>query len=97
MLALSIKMLTWRHRPVVRTQVQLTPEQAELLRRISAERGVSMAALLREAIEAWGSSTGALSDGEKRRRATAAIGVLSGGPDDLAARHDDYFVESILQ
>lgn len=82
---------------MIRTQVQLTPEQAELLRRMSAERGTSVAALLREAIDVWARSAQALSEQERRRRAIEGIGIIKGGPEDLASKHDDYFVESILQ
>ena len=81
---------------MVRTQVQLTEEQAELLHRVSVERGVSLAALLREAVEVWSAAARSLSEDEKRRRAISAIGMLKDGPADLAERHDDYFVEAIL-
>lgn len=36
---------------MVRTQIQLTQEQAEGLRRLASARGVSMAELVREAVE----------------------------------------------
>ena len=80
---------------MVRTQVHLTEEQAELLRRVAARRGVSMAAVLREAVDLWASSARGLSEDERRSRAIAAIGIIKGGPPDLAARHDDYFAEAI--
>ena len=82
---------------MVRTQVQLTAAQAELLRRMSSERGVSIAALLREAIDLWAAAAGVLSEDERRERAIQGIGVVKGGPEDLSARHDDYFAESVLQ
>lgn len=34
-----------------RTRVHLTEEQAERLRRVAAERGLSMAAVIREAVD----------------------------------------------
>ena len=80
---------------MVRIQVRLTDEQAELLRRVAARRGVSMAALLREAVDLWASSAHGLSEDERRARAIAAIGIIKGGPPDLAARHDDYFVRGM--
>jgi len=36
---------------MIRTQVQLVPEQAEALKRAAADRGVSMAEVVREAID----------------------------------------------
>jgi len=81
---------------MVRMEVRLTDEQAELLRRGAAERGVSMAALVREAVEVWATGSRGLSGEEECRRAIAAIGMIKGGPADMAARHDDYFVEATL-
>lgn len=81
---------------MVRMEVRLTDEQAELLRRVATARGVPMAALVREAVEVWATGSRGLSSEEKRRRAIAAIGIVKGGPADMAARHDDYFADSIL-
>ena len=36
---------------MVRTQIQLTEEQAEGLKRLAAERGVSMAELVRQSVQ----------------------------------------------
>jgi len=39
---------------MVRTQVQLTEEQAAAVRRMAADEGVSMAEVIRQAVEARG-------------------------------------------
>jgi 16S rRNA U516 pseudouridylate synthase RsuA-like enzyme len=54
---------------VIRTQVQLTEEQARQLRRLAAERGVSVAQLIRESVEALLERSAVSRDQELRRRA----------------------------
>jgi predicted DNA-binding protein len=70
---------------MIRTQIQLTDEQAARLRRVAAERGVSIAALIREAIDA------SLSEPEleqRHSRALAAIGRFRSGRGGIAEQHD---------
>ena len=75
-----------------RTQISLTTQQMQRLRRASARRGVSMAHLIREAVEAY------VPDDERARatmieRALAAAGRYRSGASDVAERHDDYLAE----
>jgi post-segregation antitoxin (ccd killing protein) len=79
---------------VIRTQVQLTEEQARQLRRLAAERGVSVAQLIRESVEALLERSAVSRDQELRRRAMAAAGRFRSGQGDIATRHDDYLVEA---
>ena len=80
---------------MVRTQIQLTPEQAQAAKRIAAERGVSMAEVIRQALDRYASETSPGPDrGELVRRALAAAGAVKAGPSDLSARHDDYLAEA---
>jgi hypothetical protein len=79
---------------MIRTVIQLTEEQATRLRSLAERQGISVAALVREGIEA------VLAQDERAaqtQRFVAAAGILSGGPTDLAYRHDDYLVESIVE
>lgn len=75
---------------MVRTQIQLTEEQAERLKRRASERGVSMAALIREAVEEL-----LAGDVQERRRGRAldAVGRFRSGHDDIAREHDKYLAE----
>lgn len=76
---------------VVRTQVQLTEAQADALKRAAAERGTSMAGLIREAVDRT------ISQGEvpaRRRRALGAVGAFASGLSDVSAEHDRYVVEA---
>lgn len=78
---------------MVRTQMQLTDEQAKALKEIAAQRGVSMAELIRESVERT------IKDADRRekwRRARSIIGRYSSGITDLSANHDKYLAEDYL-
>ena len=77
---------------MIRMQVQFDVAEAKALRRAASERGVSISAVVREAVDRH-----VLTQHEREdaiARAKAAIGTFSSGSGDVAARHDDYFVES---
>jgi Arc/MetJ-type ribon-helix-helix transcriptional regulator len=75
---------------MIRTQVQLADEQADALRMLANRRRVSIASLIREAIDA-------LLEDEGRRdrveRALSAIGSGASGVSDLGEDHDRYLAE----
>lgn len=78
---------------MVRTQISLTEEQAEGLRRLAALRRRSQAALMREAVDQLLSA----GDEEQHRieRARAVVGAFSSG--GASGRdHDETFVDSVL-
>lgn len=63
-----------KHEGMIRTQVQLTDEQAEALRRRSRRENVSVAELVRRAIDAFTRGEPP-SDRELRDRAASAAGA----------------------
>ncbi|MDP8943934.1 MAG: ribbon-helix-helix domain-containing protein [Actinomycetota bacterium] len=76
---------------MVRTQIQLTDGQAAGLKRLAVERGVSMAALIREAVDRT------LAEGDmaaRHRRALAVAGKFRSGRSDVSERHDDYLADA---
>jgi hypothetical protein len=79
---------------MVRTQVQLTEEQAQAVKQMAIERGVSIAEIIRQSVDAFVRSGGRPSQAELRKRALAAAGAVRGGPPDLSERHDEYAVEA---
>ena len=79
---------------MARTHVQLTADQAEALRRLAAERGVSVSELVRRAVDAFLADSGEPTSEELRRRALSIIGMVKDGATDTSARHDDYFAEA---
>jgi len=73
---------------MIRTQIQLTDEQAEQLKRLAAERGTSMAEVIRQALEdhVWRSESARRARSE---RAASVIGRYRSGRSDISAHHDD--------
>ncbi|MDR7566038.1 MAG: CopG family transcriptional regulator [Armatimonadota bacterium] len=82
---------------MVRTQIQLTEEQVAALRRLSAERGVSMAELVREALDAMLRTHVGPSWEERRKRALAAVGKFASGRRDVSIHHDRDLDEAYSQ
>jgi hypothetical protein len=78
---------------MVRTQIQLTEEQAAKLKKMAADRHVSLAELIRQGVEIVLRS-GAVSEEEKRERAVAAAGRFRSGEHDVSSRHDEYLAEA---
>lgn len=74
---------------MVRTQVQLTDGQVERLRRLSAETGKSISALVREAVDRLPSSE----LDEQWERAWSVVGKYASGVGDIAVNHDKYLDE----
>lgn len=77
---------------MVRMQVQFTEEQVAELRRQAAMRRMSIAAVVREAVdhelEREGTRRAA------RERALQAIGKYRGGASDVSVEHDRYLDEA---
>lgn len=80
---------------MIRTQVQLTETQVKELKRIAAARGVSLAEVVREAVDGVIRSGGVAVDREERkRRALAAAGKFRSGVQDTSVRHDRDLAEA---
>ena len=72
---------------VIRTQISLTEAQMDLLRREARRRNTSIAAIIRDAVDAT------VSDGDfdritEQRRAFGLAGVFSSGQSDTSEHHD---------
>jgi Ribbon-helix-helix protein, copG family len=81
------------HRAVERTQISLTAEQAARLRRIASERGTSMAALIRDAVDQVVRDDQKPSDSELWDRFLGAAGRFHDVATDVAENHDVYLDE----
>jgi hypothetical protein len=74
---------------VERTQISLEPEQAERLRTLARQRGVSMAHLIRDAVDqVYGGAVIPPTLTERWDRALATVGIGESGAVDLAENHD---------
>lgn len=79
---------------MVRTQIQLPETQVAALKQLAMQQHVSMAELIRRAVDLFTASPEACDLKEKRQRALAAAGRFHSGCTDIAERHDDYLAES---
>lgn len=80
---------------MVRTQIQLEERQAQLLRRVAAERNVSVAELIRRSVDLYLASEPPVASPEERReRAIRAAGRFRSGVSDLGESHDRYLEEA---
>jgi hypothetical protein len=70
---------------VIRTQVQLNEEQAQVLKYVAAQRGVSMAEVLRDLIDAHLTKPAGR---DRRERAIRAVGRHRSGRHDVSREHD---------
>jgi hypothetical protein len=73
---------------MVRTQISLTSEQLDGLRSLAANQGISMAALIRAAVDRVLSEPSA----DAWDRALAAVGSGRSGLRDVSVEHDAYLV-----
>jgi hypothetical protein len=79
---------------VIRTQVQLTDQQSLALKEAAAARGVSIAEVIRQALDQH------LADqagGSRRQRAIRAIGGYRSGRHDVSVRHDDHLADAFAE
>ena len=79
---------------MIRTQIQLTDQQVEALRRRSGRENVSIAELVRQAVDAFTRSEPPDSR-ELRQRAVRAAGRFASGTRSTSTRHDDALAEAI--
>ena len=79
---------------MIRTQISMTEEQGEALRRVAATRRISQAAVLRDALDL-------VVAGEERTRridrARRALGSFSSGYTDTSAEHDSALDDAFSQ
>lgn len=79
---------------MIRTQIQLTDDQARALREIARARGGSIAELIRTGVDEVLRSEPGPSRQERKRRAIAVSGKFRSGLSDLSADHDRYLGEA---
>lgn len=79
---------------MVRTQIQLSERQAAVLKKLAAAHHVSMAELIRRAVDTMVRSGATVDSEEKRKRALAVVGRFSSGKRDISKEHDKYLSEA---
>jgi hypothetical protein len=78
---------------MVRTQIQLTEEQAKRLRELSATRRESVAALIRKAVDQF-IITGNPDRSALYRQAKTVVGKYKSESGDISIHHDRYLEEA---
>ena len=79
---------------MVRTQIQLTDDQAKTVKKLAMVRGVSMAEFIRQAVEKVIHSGPEIDREERVKRARDIAGKFSSGKSDVSRKHDDYLDEA---
>ena len=78
---------------MVRTQVYLTPEQHDALRRAAERTGVSMTEELRRLIDRHLLAKGTSAELE-RETVFTFVGIGESGDSEVAERHDEYLADA---
>ena len=79
---------------MIRTQIQLTEDQAKALKKIAHKKHVSLAKLIRQGVDTLMQSSGEISNEERKKRAITAAGRFRSGRKDISSKHDKYLSEA---
>jgi hypothetical protein len=82
---------------MVRTQIQLTTEQARRLKELAATEQRSVAELIRISLDEFLRRRGPLDRRAQKARALEAVGRHRSGLGDLATEHDRYLHEAFSE
>jgi hypothetical protein len=82
---------------MVRTQIQLTDDQAKMVKKLAMARGVSIAEFIRQAVEGIIHSSPAMDREERVKRAREIVGKFSSGKSDISRKHDAYLEAAYKQ
>jgi len=79
---------------MIRTQIQLTENQVQALKKIAASRHVSVARLIRQAVDTMIKSSPMVDPEERYKRAMDIVGKFHSGKHDVSEKHDDYLMDA---
>ncbi len=77
---------------MVRTQIQLTEEQVKALKKIALSRHLSIAEIIRQAVDTVIRTNTMVDIEERRKRAIDIVGRFSSGKRDISRKHDTYLI-----
>jgi hypothetical protein len=78
---------------MIRTQIQLTEDQARALKDMASSRHLSVAELIRRAIDSLLKTSTSADPKERLRRALEIAGKFRSGKRDISRKHDVYLSE----
>ena len=79
---------------MVRTQIQLTESQAEILRQMSVARDQSVAELIRMGVDLLVKQEGGSNSADRLERARLAVGRFASGSPDGSREHDRHLADA---
>jgi len=79
---------------MVRIHIQLSEDQAKALKRISMARRLSVAELIRRAVDTLIKSGTVVDVEERHQRAIEIVGQFSSGKRDISEKHDLYLSDA---
>jgi hypothetical protein len=79
---------------MVRTQIQLTEDQAKALKKIAQSRHLSVAELIRKAVDTVIKSSTIMNVEERHERAMEIVGKFGSGKRDVSKKHDLYLTDA---
>ena len=79
---------------MVRTQIQLTEEQAAILRAMSIDRHCSVAELIRQGIDSFVKNESGVTREGRIARAKSAVGRFASTPANVSTEHDRYLAQA---
>ena len=82
---------------MVRTQIQLTEDQAREIKRVAAARNVSVATLIRQGVDLVLQSPPLVEPQERIARAKAAADKHHSDRSDVSRNHDSYLEKASLE
>jgi len=78
---------------MVRTQIQLTEDQAKALKKIAQSRHLSVAELIRKAVDTVIKANTVVNAEERHKRAIEIVGKFSSGKRGVSKKHDLYLTK----
>lgn len=79
---------------MIRTQIQLTEAQANRLKSIAARKGISVAEVIRQAVDSVATHAELADPDARYERARRIAGRFRSGSTDISIRHDDHLAGS---
>ena len=79
---------------MVRTQIQLNEEQVKVIKKIANAQGVSVAEVIRRAVDRIISVNPVVGMEERHKRALEIVGKFRSGRHDVSRKHDAYLIEA---
>ncbi len=76
---------------MVRTQIQMTEEQVRKLKKMASVQHISMAELIRQAVDDFILARGGVDFEERKKCAIAAAGRFHSGIHNLSEAHDEHY------